>query len=52
MWELLQTHWRSGLEIFILSIFVYFILRFIRGTRGARVLMGLVTLAIDRKSVV
>ncbi len=46
MWELLQTHWRSGLEIFILSIFVYFILRFIRGTRGARVLMGLVTLLI------
>lgn len=39
-------HWRSALEIFILSIFVYFILRFVRGTRGARVLMGLVTLLI------
>lgn len=41
-----KAHWRSGLEILILSVFIYFILRFIRGTRGARVLLGLVTLLI------
>jgi diadenylate cyclase len=40
--EVLQNHWRSAFEIFVLSLVIYFILRFIRGTRGARVLLGLV----------
>ncbi|MBI4027149.1 MAG: TIGR00159 family protein [Verrucomicrobia bacterium] len=44
--ELLQRHWRSGVEIFVLSLVIYFILRFIRGTRGARVLLGLVLLLL------
>jgi diadenylate cyclase len=38
--------WRPLLEIFILTVFIYFILRFIRGTRGARVLLGLVLLLL------
>lgn len=46
MFELLQKHWQSAVEIFLLSIVIYFILRFIRGTRGARVLLGLVTLLL------
>ncbi len=46
MAEFLQQYWKAGLEIFILSLFIYFILRFIHGTRGARVLMGLVLLLL------
>ncbi len=44
--EFVQQHWRMFFEIFILSILIYFILCFIRGTRGARVLLGLVSLLI------
>jgi diadenylate cyclase len=40
--DFLHAYWRSGIEIFVLSVLIYFILRFIKGTRGARVLLGLV----------
>src|SRR3989338_1349426 len=46
MLDFFQEHWRAGLEVFILSIFIYFLLRFIKGTRGAHVLLGLVSLLI------
>ena len=46
MMQMIQAHWRAAFEIFILSIFIYFILNFIRGTRGARVLIGLVMLLL------
>lgn len=46
MTRLIQEHWKAAFEIFILSIFIYFILNFIRGTRGARVLIGLVMLLL------
>jgi diadenylate cyclase len=46
MLEFLHLHWRSAFEILLLSVFIYFILRFIRGTRGARVLLGLVSLLL------
>ena len=46
MWDFIQNHWRSLLEILILGIAIYFILRFIRGTRGASVLLGLVMLLL------
>jgi len=46
MLELLQEHWRGALEICILSLIIYLILRFIQGTRGARVMIGLVALLL------
>ena len=39
-------HWREAFEILVLAIVIYFVLRFIRGTRGARVLIGLVSLLL------
>ncbi|MFZ4693870.1 MAG: diadenylate cyclase CdaA [Verrucomicrobiia bacterium] len=39
-------YWRAMVEILILAMGIYFVLRFIRGTRGARVLLGLVTLLL------
>jgi diadenylate cyclase len=42
MWENLQNQglWRAVLEIWILTVGIYYALRFIRRTRGAPVLMG------------
>ena len=40
MWEAFQSHWRDAFEIFILSVGIYYALRFIRGTRGAPVVTG------------
>lgn len=40
--DFLHSWWRSGFEILVLSLLIYFVLRFIKGTRGARVLLGLV----------
>jgi diadenylate cyclase len=42
----IEKYWRVGLEIILLWIVIYFILRFIRGTRGARVLLGFVFLML------
>ena len=36
----LQTGWRSMVEILILTVGIYYVFRFIRGTRGAPVLIG------------
>ncbi len=41
-----QNYWRAALEVFILSVVIYFILRFIRDNRGGRVLLGLVMLVL------
>jgi len=46
MFEHIQLDWRSVFEILILSVFIYFLLRFIRGTRGARVMLGLASLLL------
>lgn len=40
MWYLVQHHWRDGLEILILTVGIYSIFRFVRGTRGAPVVTG------------
>src|SRR5438477_5233082 len=40
MWHLVQNHWRDVLEILILTVGIYYIFRFIRGTRGAPVVTG------------
>lgn len=44
--ELLSFIWRPALEILILAVGIYFALNFIRGTRGAPVVMGLVVLFV------
>jgi len=37
---LVQQHWRDGLEILILTVGIYSVFRFVRGTRGAPVVTG------------
>lgn len=44
--ELLSFIWRPAVEILILAVGIYFALNFIRGTRGAPVVMGLVVLFV------
>jgi diadenylate cyclase len=40
MWEVIGTVWRPVLEILILTVVIYYALRFVRGTRGAPVVWG------------
>ena len=40
MWTDLQSLWRPVVEIWILTVGIYYALRFIRGTRGAPVVTG------------
>src|SRR6266404_9470062 len=40
MWPIIQNHWRDVLEILILTVGIYYIFRFVRGTRGAPVVTG------------
>src|SRR6516164_5669293 len=40
MWNILQNLWRPVVEIWILTVGIYYALRFIRGTRGAPVVTG------------
>jgi len=44
--EILQTHWRAGVEILVLWILIYQIYRVFRATRGARILVGLGVMVI------
>ena len=46
MWEIVQDTWRPALEIFILTLGIYFALRAIKGTRGAPVVTGFVILLL------
>jgi diadenylate cyclase len=43
-WEyikiIIETAWRPALEIFILTVGIYYVIRFVRGTRGAPVVTG------------
>ncbi|MDP9291265.1 MAG: diadenylate cyclase, partial [Verrucomicrobiota bacterium] len=39
--EFASGHWRSAIEIFILSVVIYYAYLYFRGTRGAKVLTGL-----------
>jgi diadenylate cyclase len=41
-WTYIQDGWRPALEIFILAVTIYFISRFLRGTRGWPVVIGFV----------
>src|SRR6266852_7543803 len=40
MWHMVQNHWRDVLEILILAVGIYYMFRFVRGTRGAPVVTG------------
>ena len=40
MVELLKQIWRPGLEILILTVGIYYVFSFVRGTRGAAVVTG------------
>jgi diadenylate cyclase len=40
IWQQLQVVWRPVVEILILTVGIYYVLRFIRGTRGAPVVTG------------
>lgn len=47
MWEFVQMHWRDGIEILILSALAYHGYFFLRATRGARILTGLLVLLLS-----
>jgi diadenylate cyclase len=53
MWHSLQVVWRPVLEVLILTVVIYYALRFVRGTRGAPVVTGflVVMLAVVVASV-
>jgi diadenylate cyclase len=40
IWNIISEYWRNALEILILTVGIYYALRFIRGTRGAPVVTG------------
>lgn len=40
IWQQLQIAWRPAVEILILTVGIYYVLSFIRGTRGAPVVTG------------
>jgi diadenylate cyclase len=44
--EFLGDHWRSGIEILILAVIFYQVYLYFRGTRGAKVLTGLLVCGI------
>ena len=46
MWNFIIQHWRDGIEILLLAVFIYQIYRAFRATRGAQILVGLVTILI------
>src|SRR2546423_12776032 len=39
-WSLIYEIWRPALEILILTVGIYYVFRFVRGTRGAPVVTG------------
>lgn len=47
MWLFVQDHWRDGVEILILSALAYHGYLFLRATRGARILTGLLVLLLS-----
>lgn len=46
MWDMLNSIWRPVVEILILTVAIYYSLRFIRGTRGAPVVIGFLVLLL------
>jgi diadenylate cyclase len=46
MWEFVQLHWNHAVEILLLAVLLYQGYRFLRATRGARILTGLLVLLL------
>ncbi|HEX4342726.1 MAG TPA: diadenylate cyclase, partial [Verrucomicrobiae bacterium] len=46
IWEFAEANWRSGLEILILTVGIYYAFRFLRGTRGAPVVTGFLVVVV------
>jgi diadenylate cyclase len=47
MMDILQRHWRDGIEVIILSAIAYHGYHFFRATRGARILTGLLVVLLS-----
>jgi diadenylate cyclase len=45
-WTEIQNGWRPALEIFILAVAIYYITRFLRGTRGWPIVIGFVVVLL------
>jgi len=45
-WTDIQSDWRPALEIFILAVAIYYITRFLRGTRGWPIVIGFVVVLL------
>jgi diadenylate cyclase len=45
-WTDIQNGWRPALEIFILAVAIYYITRFLRGTRGWPIVIGFVVVLL------
>jgi len=45
-WNLLEGSWRAAIEILILAVGIYYVLLFLRGTRGWSVVMGFLSLLL------
>ena len=46
IWEFALNNWRHALEILILAVGIYYVTRFVRGTRGWPVVIGFVVLLL------
>ena len=46
IWFLIVNGWRHLLEIFILAVLIYFVFKFVRGTRGWPVVIGFVVVLL------
>jgi len=44
--NLLEVSWRPAVEILLLTVGIYFIIQFVRGTRGASIVLGFVGLLL------
>jgi diadenylate cyclase len=41
VWQIVRENWTAPIEILILSVALYYIYKYLKGTRGARILIGL-----------
>jgi diadenylate cyclase len=46
MWTELEKGWQPAVEIFILAVLIYFVFKFVRGTRGWPVVIGFVVVLL------
>lgn len=45
-WEFVRTNWTSAIEVVIIAVVIYNVYKYLRGTRGARILIGLAVIFI------